>query len=98
MENKRPEFAITDHSLQSIITELHSHFRDLQSYYKIAKGALSSQMEETTDPTSIAKLQEELKQVNEKLIYFHVLNNSISTVDTVIHTPKMIEEFQSPKA
>ena len=95
MENKKPEFAIAAHSLQSIVTELHNYFRDLQSYYNIAKGSLVSQLDHATDEAKIEQLQNEIKLVNEKLLYFHVLNNSISTVDTVVHTPKMIEELKN---
>jgi multidrug resistance efflux pump len=95
MENKKPKFAITDHSLQSIVTELHNYFRDLQSYYNIAKGALVSKLDNTTDQATVDQLQAELKAINEKLLYFHVLNNSISTVDTVVHTSKMIDELKN---
>ncbi len=30
---------------------------------------------------------------NEKINYFHVLNNSISTIDVVLHTEIMIQEL-----
>lgn len=93
MENKRPEFAIADHSVLSIVTEMHSYFRDLQSYYKIAKGDLVSRLEATNDDAEIQELQNKLHEVQEKITFFHVLNNSISTVDVMLHTDKMIAEF-----
>jgi hypothetical protein len=97
MENKRPEFGITEHSVLSIATEMHNHFRDLQSYYKMAKGNLVSQLESATDETKVKELQEKIREAEEKITFFHVLNNAISTVDTVLHTDKMIAEFNKPK-
>ena len=97
MENKRPEFAIADHSVLSIVTEMHNYFRDLHSYYKRAKGDLVSRLEATSDEAKIKELQEQLYEVNEKITFFHVLNNSISTVDTVLHTEQMIAEFRTNK-
>ncbi|HAC65137.1 MAG TPA: hypothetical protein DCF68_16815 [Cyanothece sp. UBA12306] len=93
MENKRPEFGITGYSVLSIVTEMHNYFRDLQSYYKIAKGDLVSRLEATSDEATIEELQDKIREANEKITFFHVLNNSISSVDTVLHTEKMITEF-----
>ncbi len=97
MHNKRPEFPFTEHTVQSLITELHSYFRDLQSYYNIRKGALLSQMETVTDPQITQEIREKLADIDQKMLYFHILNNSISTVDSVIHTPQMNAEFHPPK-
>jgi hypothetical protein len=94
MENKKPQWTLNHNSILSLATNLHSHFRDLQSYYKIAKGHLLSQIEATSDDQQLQSLQQQLLEVEEKLTYFHVLNNSISTVDTILHTPKMITEFK----
>ncbi|MEA5536641.1 hypothetical protein [Crocosphaera sp. XPORK-15E] len=95
MENQKPQWTMTEHSILAIATEMHTHFRDLQSYYKIAKGNLLSQMESASDEQQVLSLQEQLCEVEEKLTFFHVLNNSISTVDTVLHTPNMITEFKT---
>ncbi len=95
MENKKPEFAIKEHSVLSIATEMHNHFRDLQSYYKIAKGNVVSQLESTTDEAKVEELNQQMRDLEEKITFFHVLNNAISTVDTVLHTEKMIAEFNN---
>ncbi len=95
MENKRPEFGIKEHSVISIATEMHNHFRDLQSYYKIAKGNLVSQLEAMTDESKATEIQEKLREIEEKITFFHVLNNATSTVDTVLHTEQMIAEFKN---
>jgi hypothetical protein len=94
MENKRPEFAIVNHSIFSVVSEMHAYFRDLQSYYQIAHGKLLSDLESCHDPALTADFQQKLETVNQKLSFFHVLNNSISTVDTVLHTDTMIREFK----
>jgi hypothetical protein len=94
MENKRPELAIADQSILSLVTELHTYFRDMQSYYKMTHGEMLSRLEAATDPATEAALHQQIKEINEKIIYFHVLNNAISTVDTVLHTEKMIVEFK----
>jgi len=94
MENKKPELAIADQSVLALVTELHNYFRDMQSYYKISHGSLLSRLESTTDASAEEALHQQIKDVNEKMTFFHVLNNAISTVDTVLHTEKMIEEFK----
>jgi len=94
MENKKPELAIADQSVLSLVTELHNYFRDMQSYYKISNGSILSRLVSTTDSSAEEALHLQIKDVNEKMAFFHVLNNAISTVDTVLHTEKMIEEFK----
>lgn len=85
---------MSEHSVMEIATEMHNYFRDLQSYYTLAKGSLISQMESVSDDRQLKSLENQLHEIEEKLLYFHVLNNSISTVDTVLHTSKMIKEFK----
>jgi hypothetical protein len=99
MENKKPEFSITaqDQSVISLITELHNYFRDLQSYYKIARGKLHDELDATLDETKAEALRQELKEVSHKMEYFHVLNNAISTVDVIVHTEVMVSELNPPK-
>ena len=95
MENKRPEFAIKEHSVLSIATEMHNHFRDSQSYYKIAKGNLISELDSMADESKAAEIHDQLREIEDQITFFHVLNNAISTVDTVLHTDKMIAEFKN---
>lgn len=94
MENQKPQWTMTEHSVLAIATEMHNYLRNLQSYYKIAKGNLMSQIESTSDDKQAKILLEELREIEEKITFFHVLNNSVSTVDTVLHTPTMINEFK----
>ena len=96
MENKKPEFGL-EHSVISIVSELHSYFRDLQSFYKIAQGDAVSKLESTYDKQKQEELQAKLKEINEKIDYFHVLNNAISIADVVLHTEAMIEELGEKK-
>ncbi len=93
MENKKPVFSIENDSVISVVSELHSYFRDLQSYYKIAKGEILSQLELTSDEAKTEELKNKLLKVEEKIDYFHVLNNAVSIADTVVHTNTMISEF-----
>lgn len=99
MENKKPEFAIIaqDQSVISLITELHNYFRDLQSYYKIACGKLRDQLETTSDQAKIEELRQEFHEVSQKMDYFRILNNAISTVDVIVHTEMMVSELNPPK-
>lgn len=96
MENRKPEFALLDQSVINLVTELHSYFRDLQSYYQIARGELLSRLESTLDEAKAKELQGELKLLNKKIEYFHVLNNAISIADVIVHTETLIPEFNSP--
>ena len=93
MINQKPEFLIAEHSVFSVVTELHNYFRDLQSYYKIARGKVVDQLE-TASAQQETDLHGQLKLINEKIALFHVLNNSISTVDVVIHSESMISELK----
>ena len=95
MNNKKPEFAFPDQSVINLVTELHSYFRDLHSYYKIAHGSLINQLKLEPDAAKTQDLQEQLHIVNKKLEYFHSLNNAISTADVIVHTEIMIPEFNS---
>lgn len=95
MENKKPEFAFQEHSVTSVATQLHAYFRDLQSYYKIAQGEILSHIDATEDQAKAQKLKQQLREINEKVQYFHVLTNSLSTVDIIMHTELMIAEFRS---
>ncbi|WP_041933093.1 hypothetical protein [Gloeothece verrucosa] len=96
MENKKPEFAYQDISVISVVSELHNYFRDLHSYYQIAKGNLLGRLEAAQEKAENQQLKQELEELNKKIAYFHVLNNSISTVDVVLHTPDMISELATP--
>ena len=93
MNPSKPEFSADTSSIISTVTELHSYFRNLQSYYKVLQGKLLSELEATEDELETQTLKQKLHDVNEKINYFHVLNNSISTIDVVLHTEAMIQEF-----
>ncbi|PSF37915.1 hypothetical protein C7H19_08020 [Aphanothece hegewaldii CCALA 016] len=99
MENKKPEFSIVDQdqSVISLITELHNYFRDLQSYYKIARGKLTDELEVTHDQAKMQELHDQLHEINQKMEYYHILNNAISTVDVIVHTEVMVSELNPPK-
>ncbi|MGK7897642.1 MAG: hypothetical protein AB4372_29515 [Xenococcus sp. (in: cyanobacteria)] len=97
MTSSKPEFSADTSSIISTVTGLHSHFRDMQSYYKVLKGQILSELEASDDAEKTEELKEKLSSVNEKINYFHVLNNSISTVDVVLHTETMIQEFANPE-
>ena len=97
MTSSKPEFSADTSSLISTVTGLHSHFRDMQSYYKVLKGQILSELEASDDAEKTEELKEKLSSINEKINYFHVLNNSISTVYVVLHTETMIQEFANPE-
>jgi hypothetical protein len=97
MENKKPLFDISNASPIEVATALHSFSRDMQSYYKIAHGQLLSKLDQTEDETELANIKAELQTVNQKMEYFHVLNNAASIANTVLHSPAMIEELRSPE-
>jgi hypothetical protein len=78
MENKKPLFGISNASPIEVATALHSFSRDMQSYYKIAHGQLLSKLDQTEDETELATIKAELQTVNQKMEYFHVLNNAAS--------------------
>ena len=95
MEQSKPQFPIQNHSVISLVTELHGYFRNLQSYYKVIHGEILDQLETETDAAKTEELKQTLREINLKIDFFHVLNNAISITDTVLHTEKMIEEFGS---
>jgi hypothetical protein len=93
MENKKPEFAFTERSVISLVTEMRAYFQDLKSYYSITKGEIISNLDKTIDESKILELQTQLKAVNDKIAYFTVLGDSLSIADTVLHTEAMIAEL-----
>ena len=97
MSSSKPKFTADTSSIINTVTGLHSYFRDLQSYYKVLKGKLLSELEAVDDEEKTKELKQKLQDTNEKINYFHVLNNSISTVDVVLHTETMIKEFTNPE-
>ena len=97
MNLHKPEFSPDSSSIINTVSGLHSYFRDFQSYYKVLKGQLLSKLEVTEDELQTQELKQQLHDVNEKIKYFHVLNNSISTVDVVLQTEAMIKEFAVTK-
>ena len=97
MNPSKLSFSDDPSSIVSTVTELHSYFRNLQSRYKVLQGKMLSELEATDDEAQTKVLQQKLHEVSEKIDYFHVLNNSISTVDVVLHTEAMIKEFSNPE-
>ncbi len=95
MTYSKPEYSSAGSSVINTVTSLHSYFRNMQSYYKVLQGKILSDLEITEDELQIKELKQKLQDVNTKINYFHVLNNSISTVDVVLHTETMIEEFRT---
>ncbi|VEP18205.1 conserved hypothetical protein [Hyella patelloides LEGE 07179] len=93
MQLSKPEYSGASSSIHNTVTTLHSYFRDMQSYYKAFKGKVLSELEEAENELQIKELKETLQDINKRINYFHVLNNSISTVDVVLHTEAMIQEF-----
>ena len=70
MNPSKPDFSGTPSSIISTVTELHSYFRDLQSYYKVLQGKLISELEATDDELQTQELKQKIQGVNEKLITF----------------------------
>lgn len=97
MDNKKPEFTYKDEPVISLVTELHSLFRDYQSYYEISKGELLSQSEKLQDKEKAAELQAQLRQVNDKIDDFRILGHALSIASTLLHSESMIAEFNQKK-
>ena len=88
-------FSSSDASIISTVRGLHSYFRNLQAYYKVLKGQVISKLECNEDPEIVDNLNSQLCEINRKLRYIHILNNSASTVDEVVHLAEIKDEFCS---
>ncbi|MEM7592718.1 MAG: hypothetical protein AAF383_14560 [Cyanobacteria bacterium P01_A01_bin.83] len=97
MNRPKPVFSASDTSVVSTVRELHSYFRNLQAYYKVLKGQVISKLEYNEDPAIVESLNSQLCEIDRKLRYIHILNNSASTVDEVIHLVEIKDEFCLPK-
>lgn len=96
MDCQKPVFSTKERAtIGSVVSALHRYFRDLQSYYKILKGQMISEMEYSDIPERTEELKHELQEIERKLKYIHVLNNSASTVDEIVHLEEMASEFRS---
>lgn len=93
MDCHKPVFSTNDTSVISTVRNLHSYFRNLQAYYKVLKGQVISRLEYNEDPQIVDDLNSQLCEINRKLRYIHILNNSASTVDEVIHLVEIRDEF-----
>lgn len=98
MEHSKPNFCNPDHSLVEVATALHTYSRDMQSYYKIMQGQLLGKLDEATDEAELSEITTDLKAINQKMEYFHVLNNAASIVDILMHSPIMMEELNLSKS
>lgn len=97
MEHIKPKFNLQpDSSPIAVASALHSFSRDMQSYYKVARGDLLSKLDVVEDPAEFSRIKAELLKVNQKIEYFHVLNNAASTVDIILHSPILLEELRTP--
>lgn len=94
MECVKPTFGIKDHSLIEVATSLHAYSRDMQSYYKMVRGQILEKLDEITDEAELTKIKADLQTINQKMEYFHVLNNAASIVDILTHSPIMLEELK----
>ncbi len=94
MNCSKPIFSPDNSSIICTVTALHSYFRNLQAYYKVLRGQVISELEYTNKPETIGNLKLKLNDINRKLKYIHILNNSASTVDEVIHFEEMLNEFR----
>ena len=97
MDCHKPVFSTSDTSVISIVRELHSYFRDLQAYYKVLKGQVISKLDHDENSEIVDDLNSQLCEINRKLRYIHILNNSASTVDEVIHLVEIKDEFCLPQ-
>ncbi|MEL6911385.1 MAG: hypothetical protein AAFY63_18715 [Cyanobacteria bacterium J06643_13] len=97
MDCPKPIFYASNTSIISTVRELHSYFRNLQSYYKVLKGQITSKLEDTEDPEVANELNSQLCAIERQLRYVHILNNSASTVDEVINLVEIREEFHVPQ-
>ena len=97
MDCPKPVFSTSDTSVVSTVRELHSYFRNLQAYYKVLKGQVISKIEYSEDSEIVDDLNSQLCEIDRKLRYIHILNNSASTVDEVIHLVEIKDEFCQPK-
>jgi hypothetical protein len=94
MNHTKPVFSSDNSSVICTVTALHSYFRNLQAYYKVLYGQVLSELEYTSKPEKVGCLKIQLSDINRKLKYIHVLNNSASTVDEVVHLEEMLNEFR----
>jgi hypothetical protein len=97
MDYTKPTFEIKDHSLVEVATALHSYSRDMQSYYKLIQGQILGELDETNDEEELSQIKADLQILNQKMEYFHVLNNAASIVDILMHSPIMLEELNLVK-
>ncbi|MEM8677673.1 MAG: hypothetical protein AAGF83_28010 [Cyanobacteria bacterium P01_G01_bin.67] len=93
MDCHKPVFSTSDSSINSTARELHAYFRNLQAYYKVLKGQVISELEYHERPETVEELKIKLQEIERKLRYIHILNNSASTIDEVVHLAEIREEF-----
>ena len=94
MENAKPKFGLSDYSPIQVASALHAYSRDMQSYYKIERGHLLSKLDAISDEAELTQIKAALQLIDQKMEYFHILNNAASTVDAVLHSPSVVADLK----
>lgn len=90
MESNKLSFLDNNQSIASLITQLHSYFRDSHARHKVKRSDLVSRLEAATGEEE-TQLFQELQMADSEIALFGVLSDSLSIADRVLHTPIVME-------
>lgn len=85
MSDKNLSFLDDGQSIASTVSQLHNYFKNAYSEQKIRRSQLVSRLEAAVGEEE-QTIQTQLQQLDEALMLFGVLSDSLSTANRVLHS------------
>lgn len=92
LDSKEPSFLADNQSVVSLVTQLHSYFKNSYSHFQIERAKILSHSE-TLDDEKKEELLEKLRKVEQEIFLLGVLDDSFSIADKVLHATTAMNEL-----
>jgi hypothetical protein len=92
MDSKEPSFLAENQSVTSLVTQLHTYFKNSYSHDNIRRSALISQIE-ASDDGNVLDLQRQLREMDEELALLGALSDALSIADRLLHMRSVRKEL-----
>lgn len=90
---KEPNFLAENQSVVSLVSHLHSYFKNTYSQFEIEQSAAISRVHAASEATEKQRLQEELQQIEVELTLFGALSDALSIADRLLHAKSATSEL-----
>jgi hypothetical protein len=94
MDSKEPSFLAENQSVDSLVTQLHSYFRNSYSRFKIERNTLVGQIEAASEQEQKLLLVR-LAELEKDLTTLGILRDALSIADRLLHTKAAKEDLST---